>query len=85
MDYLLPTSMEVPRIETGHETTPSPLNPLGIKGAGEAGAIPVGPLFAQAVENALGHLKGGDRFEILEIPLSPSRLWHLWHASRADS
>ena len=52
-DYLLPTALEVPRMEVGHTTTPSPLNPLGIKGAGEAGAIPVGPLFAQAIEDAL--------------------------------
>ncbi|MFN2135806.1 MAG: molybdopterin cofactor-binding domain-containing protein [Candidatus Promineifilaceae bacterium] len=73
MDYLVPTAMEVPRMEVEHLVTPSPLNPLGIKGAGEAGAIPVGPLFAQAIEDALG-LEG---FEILEIPLSPSRLWHL--------
>jgi len=78
MDYLLPTSMEVPRVETGHETTPSPLNPLGIKGAGEAGAIPVAAVFAQALEDALAHLEGGEGFEIREIPLSPSRLWHLW-------
>jgi len=47
MDYLLPTAMEVPRIDAGHTETPSPLNPLGIKGAGEAGAIPVGPLFVR--------------------------------------
>ncbi len=73
MDYLLPTSLDVPSIETGHQVTPSPLNPLGVKGAGEAGAIPVGPLFAQAVEDALG-IPG---FEILEIPLKPSRLWEL--------
>jgi aerobic carbon-monoxide dehydrogenase large subunit len=72
MDYLLPTSMEVPGIISGHTVTTSPLNPLGIKGAGEAGAIPVGPLFAQAVEDALGQ-----PFEILEIPLSPNRLWEL--------
>ncbi len=72
MDYLLPTSMEVPSVTMGHTVTPSPLNPLGIKGAGEAGAIPVGPLFAQAVEDALGNT-----FEILEIPLSPKRLWEL--------
>ncbi|NIQ29194.1 MAG: hypothetical protein GTN89_02180, partial [Acidobacteria bacterium] len=51
----------------------SPLNPLGIKGAGEAGAIPVGPLFAQAVEDALGE----EGFEILEIPVTPSRLWEM--------
>ena len=73
MDYLLPTSLDVPPIEIGHEETESPLNPLGIKGAGEAGAIPVGPLFAQAVEDALGK----DGLEILEIPVNPSRLWEL--------
>ena len=73
MDYLLPTAMEIPRIEVGHEETPSPWNPLGVKGAGEAGAIPVGALFAQAIEDAL-EIKG---LEILEIPLSPNRLFEL--------
>ncbi|MFL6195289.1 MAG: molybdopterin cofactor-binding domain-containing protein, partial [Thermoanaerobaculia bacterium] len=73
MDFLLPTALDVPRVEVGHEETPSPLNPLGTKGAGEAGAIPVGALFAQAVEDALG-LPG---LEIREIPLKPSRLWEL--------
>ena len=73
MDYLVPTALEVPPVTAGHTVTPSPLNPLGIKGAGEAGAIPVGPLFAQAVEDAL-HDAG---LEILEIPLSPNRLWEL--------
>lgn len=72
MDYLLPTALDVPPIAVGHEVTLSPLNPMGVKGAGEAGAIPTGPLFAQAVEDALG---GG--LEILEIPLSPSRIWEL--------
>ncbi len=73
MDFLLPTALDVPRIEVGHEETASPLNALGTKGAGEAGAIPVGALFAQAVENALG-IPG---LEILEIPLKPSRLWEI--------
>ena len=50
MDYLLPTALDVPDIEVGHVETPSPLNPLGIKGVGEAGAIPVGALYAQAIE-----------------------------------
>ena len=75
MDYHLPTSLEVPRIETGHGVTLSPLNPLGVKGAGEAGAIPVSPLFAQALENALHDVD----FEILEIPLNSNRLWELVH------
>jgi CO/xanthine dehydrogenase Mo-binding subunit len=73
MDYLLPTANDVPRVEVGHEETPSPLNPIGVKGAGEAGAIPVGALYAQAIENALG-IEG---LEVLEIPLSPSKLWSL--------
>ncbi|HLF03165.1 MAG TPA: molybdopterin cofactor-binding domain-containing protein, partial [Anaerolineales bacterium] len=76
VDYLLPTAIEVPPVEMGHTVTPSPLNPLGIKGAGEAGAIPVGPLFAQAVEDALEN-----KIEILECPLSPQRLWELANAS----
>src|SRR3984957_6194965 len=74
-DYLLPTSLNVPRMVLDHTVTPSPLNPLGIKGAGEAGAIPVGPLFAQAIEDALD-LRGRG-VELLEIPLSPSRLFEL--------
>jgi CO/xanthine dehydrogenase Mo-binding subunit len=72
-DFLLPTALEVPRILTGHQETLAPGNPLGVKGAGEAGAIPVGAVFAQAVEDAL-NLPG---LEILEIPLSPNRLWEL--------
>jgi CO/xanthine dehydrogenase Mo-binding subunit len=79
MDYLLPTALDVPSMEIDHEETPSPLNPLGVKGAGEAGAIPVGPLFAQALENALA-VEG---LELLEIPLSPSKLWHKVSAAKA--
>jgi CO/xanthine dehydrogenase Mo-binding subunit len=74
-DYLLPSALEVPRMTLAHTVTPSPLNPLGIKGVGEAGAIPVGPLFAQALEDALGLPARG--VELLEIPLGPSRLWEL--------
>ena len=74
-DYLLPTALEVPHMDIAHTVTTSPLNPLGVKGAGEAGAIPVGPLFAQAIEDALGL---PDRnIELNEIPLSPARLFAL--------
>lgn len=73
MDYHLPTSLDVPRIETAHGETLSPLNPMGVKGAGEAGAIPVGPLFAQALEDALHDID----FEILEIPLNSNRFWEI--------
>ena len=73
MDYLLPTALDVPRIYADHVATPSPLNSLGTKGAGESGAISVGALFAQAIEDALWDRE----FEILEIPLSPARLWEI--------
>jgi CO/xanthine dehydrogenase Mo-binding subunit len=72
-DYLIPSASEIPRIEIGHEETRSPLNTLGTKGAGEAGAIPVPALFAQALENALADFD----LEILEMPLSPNRLFEL--------
>jgi aerobic carbon-monoxide dehydrogenase large subunit len=74
-DYLVPTALDVPRMEIAHTVTTSPLNPLGIKGAGEAGAIPAGALFAQAIEDALNLPAKG--VEIREIPLGPSRLWEL--------
>jgi CO/xanthine dehydrogenase Mo-binding subunit len=78
MDYLIPTATDVPPVDTDHIETPSPFNPLGIKGAGEAGAIPTNPLFAQAVENAL-QVPG---LEVLEMPLSPNRLFELLCAAR---
>lgn len=80
MDYLLPTALDVPRMEIGHHVTPSPLNPLGVKGAGEAGAIPTGPLFVQAVEDAL---KGMVDLEIKRVPLSPSILWSMTEAEKS--
>jgi carbon-monoxide dehydrogenase large subunit len=79
-DYLLPTALDVPRMEVLHTETPSPLNPLGTKGAGEGGAIPVGALFAQALEDALDLPARG--IEISEIPLSPSRLWEIAQGGR---
>jgi carbon-monoxide dehydrogenase large subunit len=78
MDYLLPTAVEVPAVEISHTETPSPLNPLGVKGVGEAGCIPTGAAFAQAVEDALGE----PGVEILEIPMSPQRLFELLTSSR---
>jgi carbon-monoxide dehydrogenase large subunit len=79
-DYLVPSATEVPRVEVGHAETRSPLNELGTKGVGEAGAIPVPALFAQAVENALADPK----LEILETPLSPNRLYELWGRKEAQ-
>jgi carbon-monoxide dehydrogenase large subunit len=74
-DYVVPSATEIPRIEVGHEETLSPLNPLGSKGAGEAGTIPVPALFAQALDNALCD----HDLEVTEMPLSPNRLFELLH------
>ena len=73
MDYLLPTSLDVPRVDMAHRETPAPENPLGLKGVGEAGCIPTGAAFAQALEDALSEYG----LEIREIPLSPGRLFEL--------
>ncbi len=73
MDYLLPTASDVPPIETDHRETASPFNPIGLKGVGEAGCIPTGAVFAQAVEDALA----GMGIEILEIPMNPNRLFEM--------
>jgi CO/xanthine dehydrogenase Mo-binding subunit len=71
MDFLLPYATEVPvRIEVDHLQTPSPLNPLGIKGAGEAGVIPGAAAIAAAIEDAEG-------FPNPRMPISPAeRLDH---------
>jgi carbon-monoxide dehydrogenase large subunit len=71
MDFLMPYASEVPAaIEIDHQETPSPLNPLGIKGAGEAGVIPGSAVLAAAIEDAEG-------FPITSMPLSPSDLFEL--------
>ncbi len=71
MDFLMPYVSEVPRqIEIDHLETPSPLNPLGIKGAGEAGVIPGAAVLAAAIEDAEG-------IPILSMPMSPSDLYEL--------
>ena len=78
MDFLMPTAMEVPSIEIVHTETPSPLNPLGVKGVGEAGAIPGPALLAEAVDDALAPF--GVR--VREMPLGPDRLRQLIAAAR---
>ena len=71
MDFLMPYVTEVPAgIDIDHQETPSPLNPLGIKGAGEAGVIPSAAVFAAAIEDAEG-------FPVTAMPISPSELFHL--------
>lgn len=73
-DYLLPSSLDVPQIKSVVlEQAPSPLNPLGVKGAGEDGIIATGAALANAVAAALAPLG----VEVRELPLSPDRV-HGW-------
>jgi carbon-monoxide dehydrogenase large subunit len=73
MDYLLPGTMEVPKIKTVHLESPSPLNPLGIKGLGEGGAIAPPAAIANALADALLPFTA----RVNEIPLTPSRVREL--------
>jgi len=70
MDFLIPYATEVPHIEVDHVETPSPLNPLGVKGAGEAGAIPAPAALISAIEDALSPLA----IHLTQAPLPPDLL-----------
>jgi carbon-monoxide dehydrogenase large subunit len=73
VNYLLPGSMEVPPIKTVHLESPSPLNPLGVKGLGEGGAIAPPAAIANALADALQPLAP----QVNEIPLTPDRVLQL--------
>lgn len=67
-EYLLPTSTEIPPIRVLHHESPTPLNPLGAKGVGEAGVLPTAAAVVSAIENALGQYA----VTIRQSPVSPS-------------
>lgn len=72
-DYLLVTATELPRIETLYMETPSPINPLGVKGVGEVGTIPAAAAVISAIEDAVADLG----IRLCEAPVSPARLSQL--------
>ena len=79
MDYLLPTASDFPRLRSvTMDLKPSPINPLGAKGAGEGGIIAAGGVMANAVANALSSFGVEPR----ELPLTPSRVWELITAAQ---
>ena len=80
MDYLMPTAMEMPALTAVRilEETPTPLNPLGVKGAGEGGSSGCGGAIANAVADALAPLG----VSITALPLTPDRLSALIRAAR---
>lgn len=70
MDYAMPIARELPSFQTGTTVTPSPTNPLGVKGVGEAGTIGSTPAVANAVADALG-------LAHVDMPFKPENLWKL--------
>jgi carbon-monoxide dehydrogenase large subunit len=82
MDYALPRSDDLPPLEIDHLETPSPLNPLGLKGVGESGALPVAAVVASAVEDALSE----QGLWVGAVPLTPGKLrWLLYPSTMAPS
>jgi carbon-monoxide dehydrogenase large subunit len=79
-DYLLITSCETPHIDVLHMESPSPLNPLGVKGVGECGVMPVAPAIMSAIEDALEpfHVK------IARTPITPAEIVAAIHAARGE-
>ncbi|MBZ5608868.1 MAG: xanthine dehydrogenase family protein molybdopterin-binding subunit [Acidobacteriia bacterium] len=76
MDYALPKASNIPWLETGHTETPSPVNPLGVKGVGEAGTIGCSPAVVNSVVDALSPL--GVRH--IDMPMTPEKIWNLVQA-----
>jgi aerobic carbon-monoxide dehydrogenase large subunit len=78
-DYLIPSATDFPNLRAvSLQHRPSPTNPLGVKGAGEGGIIPIGGLMANAVAGALSTLGA----EPNDLPLSPPRVWQLANPTR---
>ena len=69
-EYLLPTATEVPRIEVIQHVSPSPLNPLGVKGVGECGVIPAAAAIIAAIEDALAPFN----VRICDVPIFPEQI-----------
>jgi len=79
MDYAMPRADDVPFFQVDHSCqTPCTHNPLGVKGCGEAGAIGSPPSVVNAVIDALQ--SGGSKVSHIDMPLSPSRVWHAMQA-----
>ena len=78
LDYALPTAEQVPAFATDTVETPSPYNPLGAKGVGEAGCIAAPPAIVNAVVDALAPLG----ITTIDMPLKPEKVWALVQAAR---
>jgi aerobic carbon-monoxide dehydrogenase large subunit len=81
MDYAMPRATDIPEYIFGHTVTPSPVNPLGVKGVGEAGTIGATPAIANAVLDALSPLG----VTHLDLPMTPERVWQAMKTTAATT
>ncbi len=81
IEYLVPSSLESPMIETDSTVTPSPHNPIGVKGVGETGTIASSQAYVNAVVDALAPYG----VEHLDMPLTPDKVWRAIQAGRGRS
>ncbi|MEO7429796.1 MAG: molybdopterin cofactor-binding domain-containing protein, partial [Acidimicrobiales bacterium] len=81
MDYLVPSAAELPSFTLDHTTTPSPTNPIGAKGIGEAGTIASTPAVMNAIADALSPYGITD----IEMPASPERVWQAIQSSNGGA
>ena len=80
MDYALPTAAMLPTFETDRTETPTPVNPMGAKGVGEAGTIGSSAAVVNAAVDAMGHL--GVRH--VDMPLKAEKIWRLLQEARGE-
>jgi len=81
VDYLVPSAAELPSLKLDHTVTPSPTNPLGVKGIGEAGTIGAASTVINAVVDALSHLGITD----MAMPAHPERVWSAIQSAKGES
>ena len=81
VEYMIPSAAELPRFETARTVTPSPSNPLGVKGIGEAGTIAA----SAAVVNAAVDALSGIGVRHLEMPMQPGRVWEAIQQAKAGN
>jgi carbon-monoxide dehydrogenase large subunit len=78
-DYTLPRAHMMPWIESSHTITPTPVNPLGVKGVGEAGTIGCSPAVVNSVVDALSPLG----VKHIDMPMTPEKIWSLLKGATA--
>jgi carbon-monoxide dehydrogenase large subunit len=81
LDYMVPSASEFPSFELGHTVTPSPSNPMGVKGIGEAGTIAATPAVMNAIVDALSPFGVHD----IAMPASPERVWRAVQTARSQA